>query len=55
MNIRFITRNRHKIKEINKILSDTGVVVLASEHSIDEIQTENVHALIKDKLLKAFK
>ncbi|HCX7552013.1 TPA: non-canonical purine NTP pyrophosphatase, partial [Escherichia coli] len=55
MNIRFITRNRHKIKEINKILSGTGVVVLASEHSIDEIQTENVHALIKDKLLKAFK
>ena len=50
MNIRFITRNRHKIKEINKILSGTGVVVLASEHSIDEIQTENVHALIKDKL-----
>ncbi|EFO3216101.1 non-canonical purine NTP pyrophosphatase, partial [Escherichia coli] len=25
MNIRFITRNRHKIKEINKILSGTGV------------------------------
>lgn len=55
MKIRFITRNDNKIKEINTILSGTGVTVIAATHSIDEIQTEDVQALIRDKLLKAFK
>lgn len=55
MNIRFITKNKHKINEINSLFEDVGVTVIAAEYSIDEIQTENVEALIRDKLLKAFK
>lgn len=55
MNIRFITKNKHKINEINSLFKDVGVTVIAAEYSIDEIQTENVEALIRDKLLKAFK
>lgn len=54
MNIRFITKNKYKIKEITSLLENTGVSIIAAEYSIDEIQTENVEALIRDKLLKAF-
>ncbi|MFP1725436.1 non-canonical purine NTP pyrophosphatase [Lonsdalea quercina] len=54
MNIRFITKNKHKINEITSLLENTGVSIIAAEYSIDEIQTENVEALIRDKLLKAF-
>lgn len=55
MNVRFITKKKHKIKEIKSLLENTGVSIISAEHSIDEIQTENVEALIRDKLLKAFK
>ncbi|WP_159739676.1 non-canonical purine NTP pyrophosphatase [Vibrio atypicus] len=55
MKIRFITKNKHKIKEVNKLLGGVGVEVVAAEHSINEIQTEDVQLLVKDKLLKAFK
>ncbi|WP_201536178.1 non-canonical purine NTP pyrophosphatase [Psychrobacter immobilis] len=55
MKIRFITKNNHKIYEINKILSETGFEVIAVNYAINEIQTEDVDMLVKDKLLKAFK
>jgi XTP/dITP diphosphohydrolase len=55
MKIRFVSKNEHKVKEVQKILSDVGVEVVAAKHSINEIQTEDVNSLVKDKLLKAFK
>ncbi len=55
MKIRFITKNDHKVNEINEILSGSGVEVIAAKHAIDEIQTEDVNILVRDKLLKAFK
>lgn len=55
MKIRFITRNKYKIAEVNTLLNGTGVEVIAAEHTINEIQTEDVQQLLRDKLLKAFK
>jgi XTP/dITP diphosphohydrolase len=54
MNIRFVSKNEFKVKEVQKILEDTGVKIVAAKYSINEIQTEDVHELVKDKLLKAF-
>lgn len=55
MKIRFITKNDHKVKEVNQIFDGIGVEVIASKHEINEIQTEDVNSLVRDKLLKAFK
>lgn len=55
MKIRFITKNKYKVNEIQEILSEADVEIIASMHSINEIQTENVQELVRDKLLKAFK
>ncbi len=54
MQIRFVSKNDHKVAEVQEILKETGVTVLAAKHQIDEIQTEDVTTLVKDKLLKAF-
>lgn len=55
MQIRFVSKNDFKVAEVQKILEGTGVTIVAAKHSINEIQTENVNELVKDKLLKAFK
>lgn len=54
MKIRFVSKNEYKVAEVREILSDAGVEVVAARHSINEIQTEDVRALVRDKLLKAF-
>ncbi len=54
MKIRFVSKNDFKVNEVQKILEGTGVTIIAAKHSINEIQTENVNELVKDKLLKAF-
>lgn len=55
MKIRFVSRNDCKVKEVQSLFADTDVEIIAAKYSIDEIQTEDVHALVTDKLLKAFK
>lgn len=55
MKIRFVSKNRLKIQEIQTILAPLGIEVLPIEHSIEELQTEDVNNLVRDKLLKAFK
>ncbi|WP_337152723.1 non-canonical purine NTP pyrophosphatase [Morganella morganii] len=55
MKIRFITKNDSKINEVNAILDMDNIEIIAAKYSIDEIQTEDVIALVKDKLFKAFK
>jgi XTP/dITP diphosphohydrolase len=54
MKIRFVSKNNFKVQEVQQILQDTGVEIVAARYSIDEIQTENVDTLVRDKLLKAF-
>ncbi len=52
--IRFASSNIHKISEAKHILSDAGITVVPSEIKIDELQTADIHKLVRDKALKAF-
>lgn len=50
----FLSSNQHKIAEVQAILHPTGVHVVATQQKIEELQTEDVRALVRDKVLKAF-
>jgi XTP/dITP diphosphohydrolase len=54
MDIRFLSSNEHKIREVQAILSPVGVNIVPAPIKIEEIQTENVQRLVRDKVLKAF-
>ena len=54
MKIRFISDNTNKIAEVQRILAPVGVVVVPVSRKIEEIQTEDVERLVRDKLTKAF-
>lgn len=54
MKIRFISGNKHKIEEVTKILTPTGVEIVPVSRKIVELQTEDVERLVRDKLTKAF-
>lgn len=54
MEIRFLSSNIHKIREVEAILGLVGVRVISAPTKIEEIQTEDVHRLVRDKALKAF-
>lgn len=55
MRIHFVSKNMYKIQEVQELLKDADVEIISLEHQISEIQTEDVEALVRDKLLKAFK
>ena len=46
--------NRHKIDEVQRILAPVGVDVVPVSRKIEELQTEDVDRLVRDKLTKAF-
>ncbi|CBJ52320.1 non-canonical purine NTP pyrophosphatase [Ralstonia solanacearum] len=54
MKIRFLSGNEHKLSEVQRILKPAGVEVIAVREKIEELQTEDVHRLVRDKLTKAF-
>lgn len=54
MKIRFLSSNEHKIAEVKEILSPHGIEAIAVDHKIEEIQTTDVSALLRDKAIKAF-
>lgn len=54
MEIRFVSKNPHKTKEIEKIFEDTSITVVQAPLKIHEIQTENIQDIVRDKVLKAF-
>lgn len=54
MEIRFVTKNPHKAKEVEAILGDIGVSILDIPLEIKEIQTEDIQDIVRDKILKAF-
>lgn len=54
MDIRFLSSNLHKIGEVAAILESSGVRIVPSSIKIEEIQTEDVKRLVRDKVLKAF-
>ncbi len=54
MEIRFVTKNPHKAREVEAILGDIGVSIVHAPLKIHEIQTEDIQDIVRDKLLKAF-
>lgn len=46
--------NKHKIAEVQRILAPIGVDVVSVSRKIEELQTEDVERLVRDKLTKAF-
>ncbi|WP_211234076.1 non-canonical purine NTP pyrophosphatase [Chitinilyticum litopenaei] len=46
--------NAHKITEVQRILAPVGVDVVPVSRKIEELQTEDVEKLVRDKLIKAF-
>ena len=54
MKIRFLSANQHKLNEARQILTPVGVDVIAVKRRIEELQTEDVDRLVRDKLAQAF-
>jgi XTP/dITP diphosphohydrolase len=54
LKIRFISGNTHKITEVRRILAPAGVDIVPVSKKIEELQTEDVESLVRDKLTKAF-
>lgn len=54
MKIRFLSSNEHKIREVEEILGPGGVTIVPASIKIEELQTEDVRKLVRDKVLKAF-
>lgn len=50
----FVSKNTHKQEEARQILSAAGIDVIADHSAIDELQTIDTVALVRDKALKAF-
>jgi XTP/dITP diphosphohydrolase len=55
MKIRFMSGNQHKVAEVQRILSTVGVEIVPVSRKIEELQTEDVDRLVRDKVTKAFK
>jgi len=54
LEIRFVTKNPHKAKEVESIIDDIGISIIHAPLTIHEIQTEDIHEIVRDKVLKAF-
>jgi len=46
--------NKHKIAEVQRILAPVGVDIVPVSKKIEELQTEDVDRLVRDKVAKAF-
>lgn len=46
--------NEKKIQEVQRILAPAGVDIVPVSRKIEELQTQDVDALVRDKLIKAF-
>jgi len=54
IDVRFISSNKYKIDEAEKILVLHNIKVIAISEKIEELQTKDTYRLVKDKVLKAF-
>lgn len=47
--------NQNKVDEVQRILTPIGVEIVPVSRKLEELQTEDVESLVRDKLTKAFK
>src|SRR6266508_4327091 len=52
--LRFLTRNIGKFQELQALTDATKYTLINDDTEINELQTENMELLIRDKILKAF-
>lgn len=52
--MRFLSSNLNKIREVQDILEPKGVNAIPVAQKIEEIQTDDVNLLIRDKAIRAF-
>src|SRR5688572_9860863 len=55
MRLRFLSGNPNKVAEATAILAPAGFEVLPVEKRLDEIQSDDVEFLVRDKCIKAFR
>jgi XTP/dITP diphosphohydrolase len=53
--IRFLTKNSHKFAELEQLLDPAEYVLIRDATEIHELQSEDLEALVRDKVLRAFK
>ena len=52
--IYFVSKNEHKFNEFHNFFHTTRYSILKSTATIEELQTENMEALVEDKVIKAY-
>jgi XTP/dITP diphosphohydrolase len=55
MRLRFLSSNPNKVTEAKAILSPAGFELIAVAKKLEEIQSDNVEFLVRDKCIKAFR
>jgi XTP/dITP diphosphohydrolase len=53
--IRFLTKNTNKFRELERLLDSAEYALIRDSTETYELQTEDMEALIRDKVLQAFK
>jgi XTP/dITP diphosphohydrolase len=54
LDLRFLTKNDHKFEEFRQLFVGTAYTIAKALSSIEEIQTEDMEALVADKVIRAF-
>src|SRR5271165_3143256 len=54
MRLRFLSGNVHKIREAVAIMEPIGINVIPLEIKLEELQTPDTEAIVRDKIAKAF-
>jgi XTP/dITP diphosphohydrolase len=54
MRLRFLSGNAHKIREAVAIMAPMGITVVPLAIKMEELQTPDTEAIVKDKVAKAF-
>ena len=54
MDIRFVTRNTSKEKEVKAIMGNIDISIIFVERDIQEILTKDIREIVRDKAQKAF-
>jgi XTP/dITP diphosphohydrolase len=52
--LRFLTKNSGKFRELSELIDSSKFKLLQDDTEINELQTADIDALIRDKMLKAF-
>lgn len=55
MRLRFLSSNGQKVAEVTAILRPAGIDVVPVECKLDEVQTQDIEQLVRDKCIRAFR